>query len=122
MLCRDLEETMTWGITLFRGLNEMEGWLQARVLGGREGLHQLDQSEFERAYRLWVTASETILRFAEELAREGFSVEGLDTVRGITEEARCQVELWDFEPEIRPIEEVRPLVRPENPRPGRYGA
>jgi hypothetical protein len=49
-------------------------------------------------------------------------VDGLDEFRRIAEEARCQIELWDLEPEIRPLEEALPLVRPGNPRPDRYGA
>jgi hypothetical protein len=122
MLCRDLEETIAWGINLFRGLNEMEEWLQSGGIEGRNGLHSLDQDEFERAYRLWVKASEAIVRFAEELAHQGLSINGLEKFRAINEEARCQVELWDFEPELRPIEETRALIRPDNPRPDRYGA
>jgi hypothetical protein len=121
ILCRDIEETIAWGIYLFRDLSDLEARFQARVFGGGEVLHNLDRNEFERAYRLWVTGSMAILREAEGLAEEGFPVNGLDEFRGIAEEARCQIELFDLEPEIRPIEEVLPLIRPENPRPARYG-
>jgi hypothetical protein len=122
MLCRDIEELMTWGIHLFRGLCELEANLQSRALARKgEGLG-LESAEFERVYRLWVTTSEGVLRLAGDLSEDGFPVDGLDEFRRIAEEARCQIGLWDLEPEIRPIEEVLPLVRPENPRPDRYGA
>jgi hypothetical protein len=122
MLCRDIEELMTWGVHLFRGLCDLEANLQSRALARRgEGL-SLDSAEFEQAYRLWVTTSEGVLRLAGDLSEEGFQIDGLDKFRRIAEEARCQIELWDLEPEICPIEDALPLVRPENPRPDRYGA
>jgi hypothetical protein len=121
MLCGDIEEAMTWGIHLFRGLSDLEAHLQARVLRGKVAPGHFDWGEFERVYRLWVKASEGFLRLAENCVEDGLQVEGLGEFREIVEEARCQIELWDLEPEIRPLEEALPLIRPGNPRPARYG-
>jgi hypothetical protein len=122
MLCWDVEEKMAWGINLLQGLSDLEARLQARVLGGREAWQKLDLAEIEQAYRSWVTGSESLLRQAEALAEQGFPLDGLAEFRGKVEEVRCQIELWDLEPEIRPIEEALPLTKPENPRPARYGS
>ena len=78
--------------------------------------------EHYRAYRAWVAASEGFLKVGMGLSEEGHDVEGLDEFRRAVEEARYQVELWDLEAELPPIEEARRFARPENPRPARYGA
>ncbi len=57
----------------------------------------------------------------EALSAKGYDVEGLDDLRRAVEEGRCQIELWDLESELPAIEEARPFLRPENPRPARYG-
>jgi hypothetical protein len=121
MLSYEIEELITWGIHLFRGLTDLEATLQSRALAKKEAPDDRDWSEFEGAYRMWVSASNMILAPASELVEEGFQVDGLNEFRRIAEEARCQIELWDLEPEIRPIEEALPSIRPENPRPTRYG-
>ncbi len=121
MLCYDIEKLMRWGIHLFRGLSELDVILQARALGSKEATPSLDGTELEWAYRKWVTTSEGVLRLAEGLAEEGFQVDSLEEFRRIAEEARCQIDLWDLEPEIRAIDEALPLIRPVNPRPDRYG-
>ena len=119
ILCRDVEETITWGIYLFRGLTELEAHLQALALRGAGAVP--DWSEFERAYRLWVTASESMLLVAETLAAEGFPIDDLAKLHEIAEEARCQVDLWDLEPEIRPLLSAA-LAQAGQPPTARYGA
>jgi hypothetical protein len=121
MACRDIEEAMGWGIRLFRGLSEQEAILQARTIAGRGDEPNPDMSEFEQVFRQWVEISEMILIAAATLSEEGFKPDGLDEFRRVAEEARCQVELWGFEPELLPIEEARLRLRPQNPRPERYG-
>lgn len=121
MLCRDIEEAMAWGVRLYRGLMEEEAAIQARALARRGEESAPDLSEFEEVFRQWVATSEMVLRVVERLADKGLQVDGLDVFRRVAEEARCQLELWDLEPEILPIEEALSLVRPENPRPNRYG-
>jgi hypothetical protein len=121
MHCSDVEVAMTWGVALFRGLCRLEANLQARVLEGREAADQIDWDEFDQAYRAWVVKSEALLQLAGGLADNGFQVNGLDEFRAAVEEGRCQIELRELEPTIRPIEEALSLVKPDNPRPARYG-
>jgi hypothetical protein len=121
MACRDIEEAMGWGVRLFQGLSEQEAILQARAIASRGDEPSPDMSEFEQVFRQWIEISEMILSVATRLSEEGYAVDGLDEFRRVAEEARCQVELWDFEPEILPIEEALLRVSPGNPRPERYG-
>jgi hypothetical protein len=122
IVCHDVEEAMQWGIRLFRGLSEQEATLQARAIASRADGPTPEMNEFEQVFRRWVERSEMTLCAATEFSEEGFVVAGLDEFRRIVEEARCQMELWDFEPELLPTEEARLHLRPENPRPGRYGS
>lgn len=120
MYCREIEDALAWGVYLFRDLSDLEARSQARVLRGELAPDGYDWEGHERDFRRWAAASEKFLGLAEDLAREGFDVGGLEEFRTVVEEARCLIGLWDFEPELRPIEEARPLTRPENPRPDRY--
>jgi hypothetical protein len=121
MWCRAIEEILGWGIRLLRGLAEIEAELQARALGGKVAPSDPVWAEHDRAYRSWVAGSEGFLKAATELSEEGYDVHDLDEFRRAVEEARCQVELWELESELPTIEEMRPLARPQNPRPARYG-
>lgn len=121
MACRDIEEALGWGIRLYRGLCEQEATLQARAIAGQPGEADSDTREFEQVFREWVATAQMILSAAATLAEEGFQMDSLEEFRQVTEEARCQVELWEFAPELLPVEAARPDLRPENPRPERYG-
>ena len=121
MYCRDVEEILVWGVCLFRGLARIEADLQGRALAGKVDPSDPVWAEYDKAYRSLVAASEAFLRMGEDLSARGYDVEGLDDLRGAVEEGRCQIELWDLEPELPAIEEARPFLRPENPRPARYG-
>lgn len=121
MACRDIEEAMAWGIRLLRGLSDEQATLQARAIAGRSEEIDRQLAEIEDLFRQLVVNLRMTLAGAEHLTQEGFPLDGLDEFRGLAEEAQCQVELWDFERELLPIEEARPRLKPENPRPERYG-
>ena len=122
MFCRSLEEVLGWGVRIFRGLTDLAVIEQARALEADGTTPTVVWSEYERIYRAWVEASESYLMHAMKLSEEGYAIEGLDEFRRVFEEAHCQTELWDFEPELAPIEDARFIASPGNPRPARYGA
>ncbi len=119
--CLDVEEVLAWGVTLYRGLNDMEARAQTRA-SGRAGTEEALMLEvMPLLYKLWLDASEFFLDRARGFVRAGYSVAGLEAFEATVEEARCLSENLGLEDEIRPIEELMARVRPENPRPGRYG-
>lgn len=123
MVCRDVEEAITWGIQLFRGLTKIEAGLQAEVCRS-----QLSEAQYGPLYasiandyqRLFETF-EKILETEEKLGRFGYALDGVEEFHEVAEEARCVVDSMELESKVRPIEELIPWAKPDNPRPERYG-
>jgi hypothetical protein len=122
MLCRDIEDDMAWGIRLMSGLAEEEATFQALVLaGGPAGDIEAGMAGIDECRRVLVEVCEKILETAESLRRDRDAIDGIEEFRAAIEEARHRVEAAEFEQELPPLETMRPLLRPENPRPERYG-
>lgn len=118
--CLDVEEKLSWGVHLFRGLLDLEARTQALVLKGPTP----DAGELLELmplfYQLWTEASEFYLDRARSLLATGYAVEGLDEFQETLEEARCLLGNLGLEDQLRPIEELIADAKPENPRPERY--
>jgi hypothetical protein len=114
MACWDVEERMAWGVRLFRGVAEVEARLQSHAFRGVTSCVDRVWAEIGQVYRMWTVASLKLLREAERLAHEGFSVEGLAEFRAILEQARDQLGRGDLEPELRLAEEGLALAKQEN--------
>jgi hypothetical protein len=81
--CWDVEEKMAWGAKLLRGISDVEERIQAHaILGGGDSLDFVWE-KLEQVYRVWAGASERLLRQAEDLFKDGFSVLGLSEFRSI---------------------------------------
>ena len=120
MTCLDVEATMSMGVKLFRWLTDGEARCQQLALRGEVPPDDPVWEDIEQAYRSWLLASEKLLIRADEFARDGFDLDGLGEFRTTVDEARSLVALWEFEPQILPIEEALPLTKPQNPLPTRY--
>jgi hypothetical protein len=120
--CLDVEENLAWGVNLYRGLLERESRKSLQIS------RDFDQeeaasffAEMTQFYQMWLNASEVYLDAARSFVGSGYVVDGLDAFEQTVEEARCLLGNLALESEIRPIEELIALAKPENPRPERYG-
>jgi hypothetical protein len=120
MQCRDIEDALIWGERLLRAVSEDEKRYQARAARGERAAGDLIQTQIEESYRILGSAFELVLESAEALNAHGFAVEGLDHFRLVVEEARCLLDSFDIEAEMRPTQELSHLAR-GCPRPERYG-
>jgi hypothetical protein len=121
MACWDLEERMAWGIKLFRGVADFESRLQSHAFRGITSSVDRVWQEVEQVYCLWTGASEKLLRAAEKLAQEGFTVDGLSEFRATLEQARSRLGFPDLEPETRPITDTAPHNEQATAQAGHFG-
>jgi hypothetical protein len=119
--CLDVEEKLAWGVPIFKGLLDLEARAQAHALKGPSPEAEQLLELMPLFYQLWAEASEFYLGRARAFSESGYEVEGLDEFQATVEEARCLLGNLGLEEEIRPMEALMGLARPENPRPDRYG-
>lgn len=119
--CFDIEERMSWGLRLFRGLMDLDSQIQARGLESFDAEAEQHLDSMVGLYRCWLGASEFYLERAKSFVGDDHEVDGLEEFEAAVEEARCLTENLALEAELPPIEELRMRVQPHNPRPDRYG-
>ena len=119
--CFDLEDTLAWGISLFRGLVEMDARHQERLIRRDSNLVDQNVENMTYMYQAWVMASDYYLGKAREFVALDDTVEYLEEFEATLEEARCMIGNFALEDAIPPIEELSAEARPGNPDPTRYG-
>jgi hypothetical protein len=120
MACRDTEDVIANGISLFQRIVEVDVKSQADGRGASEEVVESCWAEVESLYRSWLGASLKSLARAERLVNEGYDVEGLDEFRATIEDASNVVGNAELEKGIRPLDELKAMAKPDNPRPERY--
>jgi hypothetical protein len=111
MACWAVEEQMAWGITLFRGISDLEKQIRSRTFLGGTGSFDSVWEEFDQCYRVWAGASERLLGQAEELFKQGFNLFGLSEFRAAVE-WRESIPEGESAPATPPIDEESPLGEP----------
>ena len=119
--CYDLEERLSWGIRLFEGLLEFESRLQRRESGKSEAEAIETLIALPSLYQVWLSASESCLKFAEEFVSKGYQLADLEAFRKAVMEARWICESAAIEEEIQPYDKVLEQLAPDNPDWERYG-
>lgn len=118
--CFEAEEFLAVGNLAYDLLTYVETTWQDRVAAGLIPFNDEDDRQLGALYRIWVEASERKLDEIQTLTRKGYDLQGDETFLAHLEEARSLLEARSLEAEMRPIEEILPLVQ-GNPRPERYG-
>lgn len=118
--CLNVEETLAWGVHLFRGLLDLESRAQFHAFNDPVRCVEELLEAMPEFYKSWLSSSERHLATAMKFQAKGYTVEGFDEFRACVEEARCLLGNLDLEDQIRPFEELASMARPENPRPERY--
>ena len=116
----EMEEIIAVGNMAFEFVSFIDASWQDHVASGRVPFKEEDDQRIGQYYRKWVEISERRIDEIETLTREGYEVQGADRFLSNFEEARAVLESRDLEHQMRPIEEILPLVR-GNPQPERYG-
>lgn len=119
--CWEAEDLLASGIALYRRIVVLDADLQKKLIGKPAEMIEQYVTDIDELYRAWLEASERWRAKAERFVAQGYPVDGLDEFRAVVEEAAIIVGNAEFEAELRPIAEQLALVRPENPRPERYG-
>ena len=119
----DLEDTLCWGVRIFRGLTESEARYQLKTIRDRSYDASTDQyfDHMTRMYHSWLTASLISREMARQLVEEGFEVEGLEEFEQVLEEGQAVVGNLSLEGDLLSIEELSTRVQPNNPDVERYG-
>lgn len=120
-LCLELEDCIKLGIYLFRHLTDLEARLQAKAIEGELSPDSSLWEDFEETYRTWLRGAEKHLTDTKVLTSEGYDVERLAEFVKVIDECKCMLANNAMESEIRPLDELAALAKPDNPRPGRYG-
>lgn len=121
MLCRDLEDSMAWAVRLMNGLAEDEARLQNIARGATAEDCEVVVAKFDNMRKELVDGCRAAVPLVESLMQQGYRVDGVGEFRQALEEAQNMLDAAEFERELPPLEELRRLVRPNNPRPERYG-
>lgn len=121
MRCSDLEDSMAWAVRLMNGLAEDEARLQSVAMGATAEDCEAVVAKFDKMRKELVDACREALPLVGSLMQQGYRVDGVDEFRRALEEAQNLLEAAEFERGLPPFEESRRLVRPNNPRPERYG-
>jgi hypothetical protein len=116
----EMEEIVAVGNMAYEVVSYIDATWQDYVAAGRVSFDEGYDRQIGDLYRTWLEISDRKLDDIGSLAREGYEIRGVDAFRTHLEEARAILASRDLEPEMRPIEEVLPLVK-GNPRPERYG-
>jgi hypothetical protein len=69
---------------------------------------------------LWLEIAEIFLERAREFERSGYDVANLKEFETTVREARCHLGNIALEKLTPPLEDLRAIERPHNPRPDRY--
>src|SRR5262245_26397585 len=81
MICFHVEEVISWGNLLFKGLSEDDSNWHTYVLGSKLEYEEAYEKGLLESYREWLGASERLLRCIASLEEWGFEVRGSDEFR-----------------------------------------
>lgn len=109
--CLDLEEKLSWGISLLRGLADLEANLQRAVLDRPNSSTDTLLEYIPAFYEMWLNASERHRKTCEDFLSLGYKVSSLDDFQLTVEEGRGIVGNLALEEQIRPIEDLLALVQ-----------
>ena len=118
--CFELERRIAAGQMAWRLIADVSSAWQARVAEGQFSVDASFQGRLEDSYRHWIAITEEVLNEAGDLSRVGLTIRGFGELSILLEEAHAILESSEIEEEMRPFEEILPLVR-GNPRPDLYG-
>jgi hypothetical protein len=121
MKCRDAEDLIVNGLALFRTVSAIDVRTQLQGRGASEEFVQDCWTEVRGLYQVWLDGSARWLTRIEMLSAQGYEIEGLAEFRATIEEVANILGNDEYEKEIRPLDELRGMLKPGNPRPGRYG-
>ncbi len=120
MQCFEMEEILAVGDLALRLIFHRDAAWQEHVASGKIPYKKDEDVQIGDFYKSWVEVSERMLSVIKALADVGFVVNGADDFELQLEEARSLLDSRILETEMRPVEDILPLVK-GNPRPERYG-
>jgi hypothetical protein len=88
MVCFHIEDAVSWGNVLFKGLSEEDATWHTYVLESKIEYDESHQKELLEAYRTWLETSMRLLSFVERLEESGFEVRGSGELRRNCAEAK----------------------------------
>jgi len=118
--CWIVEDSMAWGVRLFRGLCDEEARCQAHALRGQVDADHPFWAEIDESYRDWLGKVENVLSTADRLVGAGHTLKGLEEFRATIEEGRSVIGNAELAEELPSADEMIAGARPENPRPETY--
>jgi hypothetical protein len=81
MVCFHVEDAISWGNVLFKGLSEEDAAWHTYVLESKIEYDEAYQKELLEAYQAWLGASMRLLPLVERLEESGFEVRGSEQFR-----------------------------------------
>jgi hypothetical protein len=120
MQCFEMEEVIAVGNLAYELISFIDATWQQYVARGKVLFKEEDDSQIGQFYRKWVEISERRIVEIESLTREGSEIQGADRFLILLVEAKAILDSRELEDQMRPIEDILPLVK-GNPRPERYG-
>ncbi len=94
LACREWEDTIVVGISLFRLLREREDTWRERVFRGVEEYAEADDQSVQASFRDWLRMTEELLTRLPALEKQFGTVERAEELRRCVEEARDLLAGW----------------------------
>lgn len=88
MSCRDLEDTLAFGLSLWQQLTTAEARWYASIEAGEAPFSEAEETAFAKLYALWLIPCDRLLGEAQQLEESGFHVDRADEFRDALEQAR----------------------------------
>jgi hypothetical protein len=94
MACRDLEDTISVGIALFRLLERFEDSWRERVFRGAEAYSEEEDRSVQGSFRAWLQVTEDVLNAVPALEQRFGSVDGSGELRECAARAHVLLDGW----------------------------